>query len=257
MSKRVHETGATPETAAPMEQVRELLFGAQLKDMETRFQRREERFSREVADARDAMKKRLDSLEFFMKSETAALLARLKEEKSALETALKDEQRERRDEMEIERRERAEAVKAEGRERVEAIKVEQRERVEALNAEARERAEAFARTAKDIAAMNEATDRRLSRLADSLDGVDRELRDLLLAESTGLAEKIEEKYQEALGVLSKTAAQIRQDMVYRSNLSSMLTEVAVKLSGQWTLELDSGGAGGVEEEATEHDDDRS
>ena len=83
MSKRVDGPGMTPETA-PMEQVRELLFGAQLKDMETRFQRREERFMREVADARDSMKKRLDSLEGFMKSETSSLLSRLKEEKNAL-----------------------------------------------------------------------------------------------------------------------------------------------------------------------------
>ena len=42
MSKRVSDSGQ-PETAS-MEQVRELLFGAQLKDMEIRFQRQEERF---------------------------------------------------------------------------------------------------------------------------------------------------------------------------------------------------------------------
>ena len=63
-----------------------------------------------------------------------------------------------------------------------------------------------------------------------------ELRQLLLAESGTLSAKIEEKYQNALDVLAGTAAQIRHDMVYRSSLSGMLTEVAVKLSGQWPHE---------------------
>ncbi len=230
MSKRAGDSGSGTETA-PMEQVRELLFGAQLKDMETRFQRREERFTREVADARDSMKKRLDSLETFMKSETASLLARLKEEKSALESALKDEQRER----------------------TEAVETERAERAEALKTEQRERAEALAKLTKDLAALNDAMDRKVSRLTDSLDDAERNLRDLLLAESGGLSDKIEEKYRESLSVLSKTAAQIRQDMVYRSSLSSMLTEVAVKLSGQWTLELESG-QGGMEETVDDADE---
>ncbi len=214
MSKRIDELGM-PVEAAPMEQVRELLFGTQLKDMETRFQRREERFTREVADARDSMKQRLDSLENFMKSETASLLSRLKEEKSALEASIKDEQR---------------------------------ERAESFATEQRERAESFARLAKDLDALSEGVDRKCARLTDSLDSLDRELRNLLLAESGGLSNKIEEKYREALSVISKTAAQIRQDMVYRSNMSSMLTEMAVKLGGQWTLELESGHSGGVEED---------
>jgi hypothetical protein len=46
-----------------------------------------------------------------------------------------------------------------------------------------------------------------------------------------------------LQVLSETAAQIRHDMVYRSSLSSMFTEVAVKLSGR-TMGLGQLAAGG-------------
>ncbi len=229
MSAPTHTPESAPE-AAPMEQVRELLFGAQLKDMETRFLRREERFAREVADTRDAMKKRLDSLETFMKSENASLLSRLKEEKNALEIAVKEEQRERAD----------------------AMSAEQRERAEAFKNEQRERAEAFSRLSKDLATMSDAMERKFSRLTDALDNMERELRDLLLTESGALSDKIEDKYKDSLNVLSKTSSQIRQDMVYRSNLSSMLTEMAVKLSGQWTLELDSG-AGGIEEAADDAD----
>jgi hypothetical protein len=55
----------------------------------------------------------------------------------------------------------------------------------------------------------------------------------MMTENTTLSSKIEEKYQDALSVLSRTAEQIRDDMVYRSSLSGMFTEAALKLSGQW------------------------
>ncbi|MDL2207271.1 hypothetical protein LJB82_00940 [Desulfovibrio sp. OttesenSCG-928-M16] len=203
MAKRPME-GGYPLESAPMEQVRELLFGAQLKDMETRFKRQEERFLREIADARDSLKSRLDSLENFMKSETGALLNRLKDEQN----------------------ERGEALKAEQRERAEQIKNEQRERVEALT-----------QLSKDLAATTEGLERKIAKVSGTLDAAERELRQLLLSESSALSGKIEEKYQDALNVLANTAAQIRHDMVYRSSLASMFTETAVKLSGQWTPEV--------------------
>ena len=203
-----------PQETAQMDQVRELLFGAQLKDMETRFRRQEERFLREIADSRDALKTRLDSLENFMKSETTTILHRLKEEQS----------------------ERDEALKIEQRERGESLRAEQRERAEAIRSEQRERAEALSLLSKDLASAVETLERKIAKVAGTLDAAERELRQLLLAESGTLSAKIEEKYQNALDVLAGTAAQIRHDMVYRSSLSGMLTEVAVKLSGQWPHE---------------------
>lgn len=214
MSKRPVD-GSYAQESAPMEQVRELLFGAQLKDMEIRFKRQEERFLREIAESRDSLKKRLDSLENFMKSESSSLLNRLKEEQE----------------------ERVEAQKAEQRERQDGLKAEQRERAETLRNEQRERSEALAQMARDIAGVNDALERKISKVAGTLDNVERELRQLMLSENSSLNDKIEEKYQDALNVLSSTAAQIRHDMVYRSSLSSMFTEVAVKLSGQWTPEV--------------------
>jgi uncharacterized membrane-anchored protein YhcB (DUF1043 family) len=178
---------------ASMEQVRELLFGAQLKDMETRFQRQEKRFQREIADSRNTLKTRLDSLENFMKSEVASLLHRLKDEQS--------------------------------------------EREEIVKAEQRERAEAIAQLARDLAAASENVERRFTKLSGALDSAERELRQLLQAESGALSGKVEERYQDALDALSKTSSEIRRDMVYRSSFSTMLTEMAVKLSGQWLLDV--------------------
>ncbi len=226
MNKRLTETGAQPESA-PMEQVRELLFGAQLKDMEIRSKRQEERFQREIHDAKDSFKKRLDSLENFMKSEITSLLNRVKEEQH----------------------ERQETIKTEQRERSEALKAEQRERSEALKTEQRERAEALSQLSKDLAAMAESFDRKLAKLTRMLETTERELRQLLLSESGSLTDKIETKYDDALSVLSKTAAQIRSDMVYRTSLSSMLTEMVVKLSGQWSMDHDIGSESSYSENA--------
>jgi len=78
-----------------MNQVRDLLFGTQLRDIEARFQRQEARFQREVNDAREALKARLDSLENFMRSETASLLHRVNTEATERDAAIKAEQRER------------------------------------------------------------------------------------------------------------------------------------------------------------------
>ncbi len=206
-----------PQETAQMDQVRELLFGAQLKDMEIRLKRQEERFLREIGDCRDDLKKRMESLENFMKSEIGSVLHRLKEEQDEREEALKTEQRERGD----------------------SLKAEQRERVESLRNEQRERMEAIALLSKELATASETLDRKIAKVSGTLDTTERELRQLLLAESGSLSSKIEEKYQSALDVLANTAAQIRHDMVYRSALSGMLTEVAVKLSGQWAPEPSS------------------
>jgi len=175
-----------------MNQVRDLLFGTQFRDIETRFQRQEAKFLREVNDAREALKVRLDSLENFMRSETASLVHRLNTEAT---------------------------------ERDAALKTEQRERVEAFNT-----------LAGSIASAEQAFERRISALSGTLDNVEQEIRKLLQSETNSLNNMIDEKYEAALNVISEAASQIRHDMVHRSTLSNMFTEMAVKLSNQWSAE---------------------
>ena len=172
-----------------MNQVRDLLFGTQLRDLETRFQRQEARFQREINDAREALKARLDSLENFMRSETASLVHRINTEASERDAALKAEQRERTD--------------------------------------------TFNKLAGNITAAENALDRRLAALSGTLDNIEQEIRKLMQSETNSLNNKIDEKYTAALNVISEAASEIRQDMVYRSTLSSMFTEMAVKMSNQW------------------------
>ena len=176
-----------------MNQVRDLLFGTQLKDIETRFQRYEARFQREVKDAKEALKTRIDSLENFMRSETASLVHR--------------------------------------------INTEAAERDAALNAELRERTEAFTTLAGNITAAEKVFERRIAALSSTLDNAEQEIRKLLQSETNSLNNKIDEKYQSALNVLSETAAQIRHDMAYRSTISNLFTEMAIKLSSQWSEDM--------------------
>jgi hypothetical protein len=192
-----------------MDQVRELLMGTQLKDMENRILRQEERFLQELADVRETVKNRVDSLENFMKSESASLLHRLQEEKS----------------------ERAAAVKVEQGERADNLKAERKDRADALKQEKREREEALAKIAKDLAKTNEAFERKLTAFSATLDAVERELRELFLAESSRLSAAAEEKYKEALAALSRTTLQLQNDLVSRSHLSATFTEFAVKMAG--------------------------
>ena len=83
---------AVAETAeargARVDKIRDILFGSQIKNYETRFARLEEALSRESAEIKDTMRRRLDSLEAFFKKETESLAARLKTERDEREEVL-------------------------------------------------------------------------------------------------------------------------------------------------------------------------
>jgi hypothetical protein len=89
---------AVAETAeasgASVDKIREILFGSQIKNYETRFARLEDALARETAAIKDTMKRRLDSLEAFFKSETESLAARLKAERDEREETLNNISRE-------------------------------------------------------------------------------------------------------------------------------------------------------------------
>lgn len=208
--------GGEASAHGQMDQVRELLFGAQWKELEIKFARFEEQYQRELQGMQEAFKHRMESLDNFMRSEVNTLLHRIKEEEVDRGKALKDEQVAR----------------------DEAIKVERREREESFKVAEKDRLEGVAILNKEIASALELIERKSTKLANTLDATERELRQLLLTEFNGLNDKVEQKYIEAIEVLSSSAKQIRSDMVYRSSLSTLLTEMALKISGQWGSVLD-------------------
>ncbi len=65
-------------TAGNVDKIRDILFGSQMKDYETRFSRLEETLTNQTTELRESTKKRMDGLEAYFKKEVEALQSRLK-----------------------------------------------------------------------------------------------------------------------------------------------------------------------------------
>jgi len=72
---------AGADSGASVDKVRDILFGSQIKQFETRFNRLEENLRRETIELKETMRRRFESVEGFFKSETEALSARLRSER--------------------------------------------------------------------------------------------------------------------------------------------------------------------------------
>jgi DNA anti-recombination protein RmuC len=77
-------------SAGNLDKVRDILFGAQIRDSDRRFARLEERVAQESAEVKEDVRKRLSALEQFVKQELVSLAARLKNEHEARADADKD-----------------------------------------------------------------------------------------------------------------------------------------------------------------------
>lgn len=77
----VSEAPGVPESAGGnVDKIRDLLFGAQMRDYDKRFARLEERLLKESGELREETRQRFDALESFLKNELAALSDRIKSE---------------------------------------------------------------------------------------------------------------------------------------------------------------------------------
>jgi DNA anti-recombination protein RmuC len=74
-------TGAEAATPASLDKVRDILFGSQMRDVERRFARLEERLLKETTDLKDDVRRRLDTLEAYMRRETESLEGQIKSER--------------------------------------------------------------------------------------------------------------------------------------------------------------------------------
>jgi DNA anti-recombination protein RmuC len=72
------EAEAEHGSANNIDKIRDIIFGAQMRDYDKRFVRLEERLLKEAADLRDDTRRRFDTLETYIKNELAALAERLK-----------------------------------------------------------------------------------------------------------------------------------------------------------------------------------
>lgn len=79
--------GAIDESGK-VDRIRDILFGSQMRDYDSRFQRLDERLTREAADARAEAQKRLEALETFLKGALESFSNRLNTEQSERAAAI-------------------------------------------------------------------------------------------------------------------------------------------------------------------------
>jgi hypothetical protein len=195
-----------------MEQVRELLFGAQIKELEIQIKRMEEQFSRQLNDLNVAVNARFETHENFMRSESSSLLDKMNSENANQTNALKNEQNKRQDD-------------------VNSIRKENEKNLQHLLG--------------DLKNYQELEEQKQQQFSSRLDTIDKELRKLMLTESGSLTKMLESRYNDLVDYVAETAAQIRNDMVCRTALSTMFIETAMKLN-------DSARTGTAESESDEN-----
>jgi hypothetical protein len=71
-----------------LEKVRDLLFGAQIRDMENHFARLEERLQKDLIELKDETRGRFESLEVFLRKEIESLTDQLKAEQEVRQQAM-------------------------------------------------------------------------------------------------------------------------------------------------------------------------
>lgn len=83
-SDLAEHSGNDEMTTGPghLEKVRDILFGSQMREVERRFLRLEERLVKETNDLKEDLKRRLDVLEAYTNKEADALAGRLRQEQS-------------------------------------------------------------------------------------------------------------------------------------------------------------------------------
>ncbi len=72
---------ASEQAPGNVDKIRDILFGSQMRDYEVRFVRLEESLRKESSDLREGTKRRLDTLEGYIKKELESLESRLRSEK--------------------------------------------------------------------------------------------------------------------------------------------------------------------------------
>jgi hypothetical protein len=72
--------GADAAGTASLEKVRDILFGSQMRDVDRRFARLEERIARETRDLKEEIRRRLDALEAYARQESEALADQVRHE---------------------------------------------------------------------------------------------------------------------------------------------------------------------------------
>jgi len=172
--------GADAANPASLDKVRDILFGNHMRDVERRFTRLEERLLKDTSDLKDDVRRRLDTLEAFVRREHESLEAQIKSERS-------------------------DRVDAHG----------------GLSNELKETTRSF--------------ERRVTTLDEQQSKGQREIRQQMLEQHQRLSGDLQQKVEEILGALSRTATELRTDKADRATIAALLTEVAMRLTDDFRI----------------------
>ncbi len=81
-NQQPHHGNGNVDESGNVDRIRDILFGPQMRDYDGRFQKLEERLSREAGELRGDLGRQLQALEAFMKGEVESMTNRVKAEQS-------------------------------------------------------------------------------------------------------------------------------------------------------------------------------
>jgi hypothetical protein len=96
-NSKLQDRGGEMAGAGNVEQIRDILFGVQMRDYDKRFGLLEERIQKEISNLRSEARKRFDALEDFIKKEVESLSDRLKAEQNSRAKSFQEISKEHRD----------------------------------------------------------------------------------------------------------------------------------------------------------------
>jgi hypothetical protein len=172
--------GDVPPGTGNLEKVRDILFGHQMREVDRRFVRLEERLLKETRDLKDDIKRRLDALEAYANRESEALATQLRSEHA-------------------------------------------------------ERVDAHTRLSRELADTAGAFERRTAALDEQLARGQREIRQLILEQQQRLGDDLRVKIDEVLAALDRESHELRHNKTDRAALAALLQEMAMRLTGEFTL----------------------
>jgi len=176
----LHPQASDGTNPASLDKVRDILFGNQMRDVERRFARLEERLIKETADLKDDVRRRLETLEAYVRRENESLEGQIKSERA-------------------------------------------------------DRVDAHDHLSNDLKEAARGLDRRATSIDEQHSKGQRELRQQMLEQHQRLSADLQQKVEEILGTLSRTAHELRTDKADRSAIAALLTEVAMRLTDEFRL----------------------
>ena len=117
----------------------------------------------------------------------------------------------------------------------EYIKSEVKSLTERLSSEQNSRADAVKNLSDDLKDLSHNFDKKVTAINEQSAKSESEFRQQLMAQSKNLSEEIHKKHNDALNSLDREAGKIRDEKTDRTALAELLTEMAMRLTGDFNL----------------------